>query len=75
MQTVAPCPEDSFMGAPMICCASAALKSEHGSIAVLCGCVGDGETEAVTPPLFDVFAGLLHPQNSTRQNIAVTMGG
>src|SRR5258707_13896674 len=41
MHTIAPCPGASFIGAPVIACASSGLNSEHGSICALgdCGCV------------------------------------
>jgi hypothetical protein len=40
MQTVSPCPGESFMGTPVISCASAGLNREQGLISALgdCGC-------------------------------------
>jgi len=60
------------MGTPMICRASAALRSEQGSSTALCGeltaVLGDDEdAEGAAPPLFDVLGGWLHPQNSVNQ--------
>src|SRR5258708_35947509 len=78
IQTVAPWPGNNFMCAPMICCASAALKSEHGSIAGT-GCEftatfgGDDNADGAAPPTFAAFSRLLYPQNSVNQNIAMTI--